>query len=48
MFMTDDWCDVCAALLTQSEKDSNPRYGQCLCDHCNAEYADANPGTEAN
>lgn len=40
-----DCCDCCDALLTDEEKVSAPRYGQCLCGHCADEYAKANPGT---
>ena len=39
----DNVCDICDALLTPEEMDAGVRWGQCLCDDCNAGYCAANP-----
>ena len=39
-------CDVCDALLTGAEMDAGVRWGQSLCDDCNAGYCAANPEQE--
>lgn len=38
-----DFCDICDALLTESEHESNPRFGQQVCDRCTNEIRSANP-----
>ena len=40
------FCDVCDALLTPEEESAGVRWGQCLCDDCNAGYCAANPEHE--
>lgn len=37
-----NFCDVCDARLTEAERAAGPRFDQSLCDHCNAEFIEAN------
>ena len=37
-----NFCDVCDALLTESEESGGVRWGQSLCHHCAAEFDAAN------
>lgn len=45
---SDQFCDLCDALLLPCEIERNPRYAQDLCDNCADEIFEANPSGHAS